>query len=185
MAGIYLAEIGQVDAPGASRARPVGVDRGAEQPRDREVIADHLMVHVRSDESSFDTGQLERGDRVRVRSRVAGGWVAIDPPPTAIGWVEKASLEPDDAAGDRGRHRPDPAGRGSGTSARARVAADQAVVRSGQLGARMPGPPWVELPRGTMVRLVDPAPADDRPGLGRVAMDRRRAAGRGGLLHPR
>jgi hypothetical protein len=32
------------------------------------------------------------------------------------------------------------------------------MVRSGRLEARMPGPPWVELPRGTMVQLVDRPP---------------------------
>jgi hypothetical protein len=75
---------------------------------------------------------------------VAGGWAAIDPPSTAIGWVERGSLELE--AGDRS----DPT--------RGWVVVPLAVVRSGVLGARMPGPPWVDLPRGARVRLVDRDP---------------------------
>ena len=80
--------------------------------------------------------------------------------------MERASLEPGDEAGERGDHRPDPAEPGSGPPARARVAVPRAVVRSGRLGARMPGPPWIELPRGTMVQLVDRPPLTIGRGAG-------------------
>lgn len=113
------------------------------------MIDDHLAVFDRPDERSFETGDLRRGDRVRVRSRDAGGWAAIDPPPTTIGWIERGSLDPGDV---------DPARPGSGPPTRAQVVAPRAVVRSGRLEARMPGPPWIELPQGAMVRLVDRPP---------------------------
>src|SRR5207237_4061337 len=42
--------------------------------------------------------------------------------------------------------------------ARARIVTRRAVVRSGHPRARIPGPPWVELSRGTVVQLVDRPP---------------------------
>ena len=95
---------------------------------------------------------------MRVRGWAEGGWVAIDPPAATIGWVERASLELGDEAGERGGHRLDPGEPGSGPPARAWVVVPGAVVRSGHLKARMPGPPWLELPKGTMVQLVDRPP---------------------------
>ncbi len=153
LSGIFLAQAGQVRAGGAPRSTMV---EGAEGPSvSTEVIAEHLAVHDRADETSYSTGKLERGDRVRVRTWSQGGWAVIDPPSSTIGWIERASLEPGDQAGEGDGHRLDP---GSAPPDRARVAVPLAVVRSGHLEARMPGPPWVELPRGTMVQLVDRPP---------------------------
>jgi hypothetical protein len=159
LSGICLAEIGQVPSGGASRSRlgETGQD-GRLRVEIAEVAADRLAVYDGPDEKGFGTGLLERGDRVRVRRRLAGGWTAIDPPATTIGWVERASLELGDEADERGGHRLNPGEPGSGLPARAWVVVPGAIVRSGQLGARMPGPPWVELPRGTMVQLVDRPP---------------------------
>src|SRR5262245_48566146 len=131
---IGLAEVGQVEPRGeVSRSTPV--------------IADHLAVFDRPDERSFGTGRLARGDRVRVRGWIAGGWAAIDPPATTIGWIERASLELGDEVEEHGAHRLDPGEPGSGPPARAWVVVPRAMVRSGHLGARLPGPPWIEVPR--------------------------------------
>ncbi len=165
--GIYLAEIGQVPSPGASRS---GSGKTGPEGRPRvevtEVRADRLPVYDGPDEKGFGTGVLERGDRVRVRQWLARGWVAIDPPATTIGWVERASLELGDEADERGGHRLDAGEPGSGPPMRAWVVVPRAIVRSGQLGARMPGPPWVELSRGTMVQLVDRPPLEIGRGSG-------------------
>jgi hypothetical protein len=124
-----------------------------------EVIVAGLEVYDRADERSYITGQLRQGDRVRVRDRVAGGWLAIEPPPATIGWVERAALDwdaeqPEGTDGDPF----DRFGSRSGPPARARVVVPRAVVRSGHPRARIPGPPWVELARGTMLQLVDRLP---------------------------
>lgn len=119
------------------------------------MIVDRLAVFDQPDETAYATGQLARRDRVRVRRRITGGWAEVDPPATAIGWVERGSLELGDEAGRRDDGRRDPADPRSGPPARARVVAPRAVVRSGRLEARLPGPPWIVLPRGTRVRLVD------------------------------
>ena len=102
--------------------------------------------HGRADEKSYMHRPLSKGDRVRVRRRVEGGWAAIDPPATTIGWVERTSLDLGDGAGERRSHRLDPARPGPGRRL-ARVVAPR-VVRSGRLDARLPGPPWIELRRG-------------------------------------
>ena len=158
LSGIYLANFGQVQAAGAPGSSPAEVKSGEEWPRITEVSADRLAIHDRPDETSYRTGTLEPGDQVRVRGWAEGGWVAIDPPATTIGWVERASLELGDEAGERGGHRLDPGEPGSGPPVRAWVVVPRAVVRSGHLKARMPGPPWLELPKGTMVQLMDRSP---------------------------
>lgn len=114
--------------------------------REASVIVDQLIVLDQPDDGAFATGNLGRGDRVRVRRRLEGGWAEIDPPTSAIGWVERSTI-----AWDDDRDGPEP-------PVRAWVISARAVVRSGRLGARMPGPPWIEIPRGTMVRLVDRPP---------------------------
>lgn len=127
--------------------------------REASVIADHLMVLDQPDDGAFATGNLQRGDRVRVRRRLDGGWAEIDPPTSAIGWVERSGI-------DWGKVRENPVP--AEPPVRGWVSSARAVVRSGRLGARMPGPPWLELGRGTMVRLVDrpPVAIGQGPGAG-------------------
>jgi hypothetical protein len=156
LSAIYLAESGQVESGGAPRPVSMETPGARESVGDGQVIADHLAIYDRPDAASFGMGMLERGDRVRVREWIPGGWAAIDPPMTAIGWVERASLELGGEVGKRGGSRRDPAS--PGLPMRTRVVVPRAVVRAGHLTARMPGPPWIELPRGTMVQLVDRPP---------------------------
>ncbi len=125
--------------------------------REAAVIVDRLVVLDQPDDSAFATGQLGRGDRVRVRRGLDGGWAEIDPPASAIAWVERSTI-----AWGRDRGNSDPAE----PPVRGWVIPARAVVRSGRLGARMPGPPWLELDRGTMVRLVDRPPVGIGQGSG-------------------
>jgi hypothetical protein len=105
-----------------------------------EVVSDALEVLVEPDDSGYASGELKRGDRVAVVPGASPGWLAIVPPPDAFDWVDASAI------------RADPDGNGE-------VVAARAAVRSGGVGARMPGPPRAPLPKGTVVRLLD------RPGL--------------------
>ena len=71
------------------------------------------------------------------------GWLAIDPLPTSICWVEQASLEldDDDPRGSSSNGRSIQVQKDPGATTRAWVIRPRAVVRSGNLLARLPGPP--------------------------------------------
>ncbi len=118
-----------------------------------EVQVKQLDVLDRPDDRGYITGQVHRGDRVRIRAdRAAGtGWLAIAPLPTAIFWIEQSSLESDDEAPPADLDEHD-------RTRMAWVDHPQAVIRSGHPDARLPGPPVGVLPRGTMVQLVDRPP---------------------------
>ncbi len=126
--GNCLVEVGQVQTGGAPRAPSVVV--GDHRSQVADVIADHLAVHVRADEKSYSTGTLQRGDRIRVRRRVEGGWAEIDPPASTIGWMERTSLDLGDGAGERGSHRLEPVQPGPGPPTRA----GRGAARGGAIG---------------------------------------------------
>jgi hypothetical protein len=166
---IFLSIVGQVEPPAVPApksqerlpARTSPGDRGgapAARRVEAEVEADRLDVFDRPEETAYAVGQHRMGDRVRVRvDRIPRpGWLAIDPPPTSICWVDESSLELDgEGASDRIERALDPGGDDRGTATRAWVVRLRAVVRSGNPLARLPGPPRGSLPRGTMVQLVD------------------------------
>ena len=64
--------------------------------REASVIVDHLMVLDQPDDGAFATGNLQRGDRVRVRRLLDGGWAEIDPQSvlrlTPLGWLRLDAL---------------------------------------------------------------------------------------------
>ncbi len=148
--GISLAGIGQVGPARPSRNAPAPVGSGHDLPDVKLVVVERLEVYDQADETSYRMGTLNRGDRIRLRRVLAGGWVAIEPPPLAIGWVARSALNSGDVQGG-GESR-------TSRPTQGRVIAEDAEVRSGQLQARLPGPPWVQLPRGALVRLVDRPP---------------------------
>ena len=101
-----------------------------------EVISDALEVLDEPDDSAFSSSELPKGTRVSVVSGGKPGWLAIAPPADAFDWVDSSSIK---VGGD---------GRGE-------VVAPRATVRTGAVGAKMPGPPRPPLPKGTGVRLLD------------------------------
>ena len=109
-----------------------------------EVTADALDVYDAPGTAAIRTGRLARGARVRVRAE-EGDWLAIEPPRGSFSWIDEAAIE---ETGD----------------GRARVRVDRAAVRPGAPGARLPGPPGVELARGVAVVLLDRAPLTIRQG---------------------
>jgi hypothetical protein len=104
-----------------------------------EVVVDVLEVLVEADDSGYSSGELRRGDRVSAVSGGKPGWLAIVPPEGSFDWVDASTIR----AGDDGLGK---------------VTADQALIRSGADGARMPGPPRPPLPKGATVRLLDRPP---------------------------
>jgi hypothetical protein len=112
------------------------------------VAAERLEVFDRPEEGGYIVAELRPGDAVRVRWRepAPAGWLAIDPPSSVVCWIEEAAVEHPEDAGPADH---------VAVGARTRVCVDRAVVRSGNLGARLPGPPCQTLRRGDPVLLVD------------------------------
>jgi len=175
-AGLMIVSL--VGEQGEPPARPRPEDCGTSQGRmpalrqragetarsiEAEVQTDRLDVFDRPDDAAFITGRVHRGDRLRVRAdhTPGTGWLAIEPLPTAIFWIDRSSLELDNdevGVGDTVARDRDPAGQDPSRTPRAWVSRPQAVIRSAHPEARLPGPPRGVLPRGTMVQLVDRPP---------------------------
>jgi hypothetical protein len=157
---ILLDDPGEADPPGTPNLRAMSpVPSTIEWPTLAEVIVDKLAVHDQPNEASYINNTLGKGDRVRIRGIVDGGWLAIDPPSTTLCWIEKTAIDwgiiP---AGSATRTPASRMSRSDNPPERAWVTATRAMVRSGYPGARLPGPPRGYLHQGTMVRLIDRPP---------------------------
>jgi len=109
-----------------------------------EVTAATLDVFSGPGGASLRTGSLRRGDRVVVR-RDEGRWLAIEPPRGSFSWIEARAIR-------------------QMSESRARVIVEEARVRPGSPGARLPGPPACTLARGDVVRLIDRPSPNPVPG---------------------
>jgi hypothetical protein len=125
-----------------------------------QVIVATLEVFDRPDEASYITGALRRGDGVNVRGELDGGWLAIEPPAATICWIEGSAIDLDDALPGQSGHMANSASSNRGHATQATVVSPQAIIRSGQPEARLPGPPWGQVSKGTMVRLLDRSPLE-------------------------
>ncbi len=159
---LLLANFGQAGTePGADSPGSTRWERGMSA----RVGVDSLEVWDAPRQPAYEVGRFAKGDRVRIRGVVRGGWLAIERPSWAICWVERGSLElGEEGVGDQD-HRHEPAA----SPLTAWVKGDGAVVRSGNPRARLPGPPRTRLEAGTMTRLVD------RPPVGMGRADAKRA----------
>jgi hypothetical protein len=100
-------------------------------------VAESLAAHVAPDGAAVAPERLRKGETVRVvDGDPDSGWLTIEPPASAFGWVERRAVRIE--------------GPGIG-----RVIAPKAVVRAGVPDARMPGPPGTVLDRGVNVRLLN------------------------------
>jgi hypothetical protein len=158
---MMLADSGQADPPRQPKLRSMSpVPSTTEWPTAAEVTVEKLVVHDQPNEASYINNTLSQGDRVRIRGIVEGGWLAIDPPPTTLCWIEKTAIDwgivP---SGARGRIS-DPTMSKMSPPERAWVTASRAMIRSGHPRARLPGPPRAYLHQGTMVRLIDRPPLE-------------------------
>jgi len=116
-------------------------------PRDAETSAILILAAPADladapDDLAHSTMRLGVGSRLRVRARLEGGWVEVDPPPGVVDWIRADDLETLD-------------------DDRARVRNDRAAIRTGRPGAILPGPIKLRLDRGTLVRRVPSATLGD------------------------
>jgi hypothetical protein len=133
-------------------------DRGAEGIPDAattaaevveaRVATESLDVFDKPNDAGYVVAGLKKGDRLRIRWKESApaGWLAVEPPSMAVCWIEESAVELPENGGETGH---------VGISTRTRVRADRTVIRSGNLNARMPGPPCRTLERGEPVLLVD------------------------------
>ena len=114
----------------AASARGEGVEA--------RVAVERLDVLDAPRDSGYVVATLGRDSKVRVRPAETPrpGWLAVEPPATALCWVDEADVRPDEEA-------------------HVATARGEAVVRSGNAKARMPGPPLDKLAAGDRVRLLD------------------------------
>jgi hypothetical protein len=173
IAGLMALFVAGAEGPSAKpTAKPAGVESAqltaanadvptGKQRLESEVAASLLNVFDQPEDTAYVTGTIHKGDRVlvRVESVPGTGWLAIDPLPTEICWIERSSIEMEEADDSL-----PPVGRDEGQALCAWVRRPRAVIRSGNLRARLPGPPRFELPQSTMVHLVDRPPLRLRSG---------------------
>ena len=163
---LILAYFGQQDPTRAAGELPaVALLRAKAEV---EVTSEETDVYDRPDETSYVTATLKRGDQVTVRDTAAGNWLAIDPPPATIVWIERSSFQPnaERAGGNGGTAGSGPNGRHAVKPTTA-VVVQETVVRFGHPTARMPGPPAGRVSQGTIVRLLDRPPL--KTGRGKTA----------------
>ncbi len=150
-----------------SRATAPGTIHPVPEPAcsiEAEVQSESLRVFDRPDDAAFVMGKIHRGDRLHVRvDRIPGtGWLAIEPGPTAIFWIEQSRLEFEDEDqnddGNQASQDPDGRDRDRGRPLRAWIKSPGAMIRSGNVQARLPGPPHGTVPAGTLVQIVDRPP---------------------------
>jgi hypothetical protein len=156
---IWLASIGQLSgAETVLNPQAISLEVVREAPEIVEVNVSALAIYDQPRLTSYLTDRAKQGDRLQTHRRLPGGWLAIEPPASAIYWIDAGALETPAEADRSGRHFGDPAGGGQATPTRSWVAADRANLRSGHSSAQLPGPPCGSVPKGTMVHLVDRRP---------------------------
>ncbi len=114
-----------------------------------EVVSDGALIHQSPNDASYVTDEAHRGDMIWIREIAPESeWVRIRPIPGSLSWI----LESDISEVRTGEGK-------------VRVA--QTRLRPGRAGARLPGPPGVDLKSGTTVWLLplEPLVIPQRQGL--------------------
>src|SRR5262245_58157035 len=65
----------------------------ASEPSEAIIVAERLEVFDEPSETAYLTGVLPRGERIAVQAAERDGWLAIDPPPGSVCWIEGAALD--------------------------------------------------------------------------------------------
>ena len=100
-----------------------------------QVVVDDLELMTEPTHSAYSTASLGRGDRVVVLGTEAG-WARVQAPAGNFHWINAADVTVQ-------------------TDGTCVVRRRQATVRYASATARLPGPPWRSIPKGTVVHLID------------------------------
>lgn len=114
-----------------------------------EVVTDGALIHQSPNDAAFVTDESNRGDLVWIREiSPESEWVRIKPPAGAISWILESDVS-------------------EIRSGEGRVRAATTRIRPGRHGARLPGPPGVDLASGATVWLLprEPLVIPQRQGL--------------------
>jgi len=114
-----------------------------------EVVVDSALIHQKPNDVSFITGSVSQGELLWFKSISEDSeWFLVRPEQGALSWI----LESDISEIHKGEGR---------------VKSAAARVRPGRVGARLPGPPGLELPQGSTVWLLprEPLVLPQREGL--------------------
>lgn len=105
-----------------------------------EVVTNQALIHQTPNDASFVTDSVRRGELLWIKNFAElSQWYLVRPPDGAISWI----LESDISEVRNGE---------------ARVRAGHSQIRPGRLGARLPGPPGLDLDQGKIVWLLNREP---------------------------
>jgi hypothetical protein len=114
-----------------------------------EVTADSALIHQTPNGVSFITGTVQKGDLIWIKSLSdESEWVLIRPSEGSISWILQSDIS-------------------ELRTGEGRVKSAKAIVRPGRMGARLPGPPGIEIQKGTTIWLLanEPLVLPQREGL--------------------
>ncbi|MCY2935683.1 MAG: hypothetical protein NT172_16140 [Planctomycetota bacterium] len=124
-------------APGKAADQPSPLDNGWAMA---EVIADSALIHHTPNEVSFITGTAQSGDLIWIKNLSnESQWLQIRSTQGSISWILQSDISE--------------IRKGEG-----RIKSTKATIRPGRLGARLPGPPGMEIQKGATVWLLPNAP---------------------------
>ena len=114
-----------------------------------EVTADSALIHQTPNGVSFITGTVQRGDLIWIKNvSEESEWVLIRPTEGSVSWILQSDIS-------------------ELRTGEGRVKSAKALIRPGRMGARLPGPPGMEIQKGTTIWLLanEPLVLPQREGL--------------------
>ncbi|MFM1802506.1 MAG: hypothetical protein RJA81_1858 [Planctomycetota bacterium] len=105
-----------------------------------QVISNQILIHQTPNDASFVTDSLSRGELIWIKNySEASDWYLVRPPEGAISWVMEKDIN-------------------EIRTGEARIKVSRSQIRPGRPGARLPGPPGLELEQGEIVWLLNREP---------------------------
>jgi hypothetical protein len=105
-----------------------------------EAVGNTVLIHQTPNETSYITDSIKRGELLWIREiSEESDWYLVRPPEGALSWVLESDIS-------------------EIRSNEARIKAEKTFIRPGRHGARLPGPPGLELTRGSRIWLLNREP---------------------------
>lgn len=123
----------------------VHAQTGRQSPADEgwvaaEVRTDQVLIHQTPNDASFITDSVRQGELLWIKNYSAQSeWYLVRPPEDAISWVLESDIN-------------------EIRNGEARIRAKNTQIRPGRIGARLPGPPGLQLEQGEIVWLLNREP---------------------------